>query len=179
MRIHAFVVMLLLVPAFPHAANACGKLQPTLRAYYIQEYGEDYQKGIVSVPSPEEGATCEKIRYDLRYWHCQWGSVKLSRSRVALLKNQTQTTTLGVPLYVQQARSRKASQVGGEAAKRRSIERAWANHRRWMKQLAESKAGTATAKAGYLAAHSRFKASGCKVGIFGSFGNDPILEGSQ
>ena len=179
MRIRTFVVLLLLAPTIPHAANACGKLQPTLRAYYIQEHGEGYLKGIVSVPTPEEGATCEKIRYDLRYWHCQWKSAKLSRSQEASLKRQTETNALGIPLYVQRARSRKASQVGGEAAKQRSIERAWANHRMWVKRLAESRTTTAAAKAGYLAAHSKFKASGCKVGIFGRYSPDPIIDGDQ
>ena len=179
MRIRAFVVLLLLVPAIHYAASACGKLQPTLRDYYIQEYGEDYLKGIVSVPTPEEGATCEKIRYDLRYWHCAWKSANLSRSQEARLKSHTKTNALGIPLYVQQAQSIKASKVGGEAAKRRKIERAWANHRMWVRQLAESEAGTTTAKAGYLAVHSKFKASGCKVGIFGRYGTDPILGGDQ
>ena len=175
MRIHAFVVMLLLVSAFPHAANACGKLQPTLRAYYIQEYGENYQKGIVSVPSPEEGATCEKIRYDLRYWHCQWKSYWSDMPS----KHQIETTASGMPWAVQRIQSQKASKMGGEEVKRRKIASAWAYYRTKMKQLAEAKAGVLSSRAGYLAAHSKFKASGCKVGLFGRYGNDPILEGSR
>ena len=123
MRIRTFVVLLLLAPTIPHAANACGKLQPTLRAYYIQEHGEGYLKGIVSVPTPEEGATCEKIRYDLRYWHCQWKSAKLSRSQEASLKRQTETNALGIPLYVQRgpiSQGEPSWRRGGKAAQHRA-----------------------------------------------------------
>ena len=175
MRIRAFAVLLLLVPTLHHAADACGKLQPTLRAYYVQEYGEDYRKGIVTVPSPEEGATCEKIRYDLQYWSCQWQSYRSDRPR----KHHIQTTAQGIPVAVQRIQSQKASKMGGEPVKQRSIERAWAYYRTKMKQLAEAEAGIASSKAGYLAAHSKFKAAGCKVGLFGRYGRDPIIDGDR
>ncbi len=167
MGIRVFVVLLLLVPTLPHAANACGKLQPTLKAYYVQEYGDDYLKGIVSVPTPEEGAKCTKLRYDMRYWHCLWKGAYQGKNypHPSKLANSA-----GIPHDVVRWRAVKASQVGGEASKQKLIRRGWERYREAVKHHAESEARQAAAKAGYLAARSKSKASGCKVGIFGRYG---------
>lgn len=166
MRIRAFGVLLLLVPALPYAASACGKLQPTLRDYYIQEHGDSYVKGLITLPSPEEGAKCEKARYDMRYWRCMYRDAQSSRP-----PRRTLETKGGVPIAVWRAQNTNPKKIaGGEAAKQRSIQRAWKYYREDAAREAEALPRVAAAKAGYLAARAKSKASGCKVGLYGRYG---------
>ena len=176
MCMRIFVVLLCLFPAIPSASAECWKLQPTLEAYRVQEHGQNYVNGNVLLNEPADSNACEKIRYDLTVWNCRIATAKniLKPWDKSALAN---VNALGVPNTVARMQKVKASQVGGESAKQRTIRRAWSDLRRAQRRLAQSKAAVATATARYVPLVTKLKANGCKSDHRGNppGERDPVL----
>lgn len=153
----------------------CGKILPTLEAYRIEKHGENYVRGNVAVAPPRENTKCEKILHDMEVWYCRWGAAK-AISGIGDERIVKDVDALGTPRGVKRAQKVRASQVGGEAAKRRNVRSAWSYYRDAVRRLQAQKANMTPAETGYRAAHAQFVANGCTEHFFQK-GKDPILDG--
>ncbi len=173
MRIFALVgVVALAAPSILTAqCYKYNELQPTLRAYRIQKYGENYLRNGGGIPEPSDSDTCEKIREDMRVWRCR-GAGEIPRKGYLL-----ETDALGVPHAVKSAQKVKPHLVGGPAAKRRNISRAWASYRRELAKYQAEVVQIRRATTAYLALHKNLVANGCKHGLFNGVHSkrDPVL----
>ena len=174
MRIFISVLMLL-VPVPFAAAQSCPELQPTLRDYHIQKFGESYVNGNGIIPESRDGEMCEKTRYDLRTYFCRWRNAKGTVNNHHL-RRLTKTDASGVPIIVKQAQASNPRQiVGGEAGKQRSIDGAWENYKGFRSEFLTAEKDMRQAESGYRKAAANLTKDGCTNGIF-SKGRDPILK---
>ena len=157
------------------AAQKCGELQPTLRDYWIQAYGESYVNGNGLIPEPSDSEACENIRYDLKTHYACWSDAR-KLSKPSGYRQILQRSDTGMPRIVQQAI--KYRDRGTDADIRAERERAVRDARKlYSDTLAKKKrgeAGMAQAKVAYLAVYSRLAENDCDRGIF--VGRDPIID---
>ena len=158
MRICAFVCLAALAAlpfALPLSAQDCPELKPTLRQYYIQQWGQRYVDSGGGIPEPSDSNACEKLRYDARVYICRHRQNDPSSSVLNLDKS-------GMPAIVVQAQRAKAHRVGGPEAKRRNIQRAWGHYRKAKLRSTRQRARQIAARAGYQATVQKLKVAGCK-----------------
>ena len=150
--------------------DRCGEILPTLHAYYAEKYGQSYLDGRLSPAEPDSEVN-EKIRMDLRVYVCRW-RVGRDEAENRMLKSLTQTTSLGVPTTVRRAMDERASRVGGEAAKQRTIRAAWTTYQRSVSRIQAGRSVMEQAESTYRGLVGQL---GNARGIFVS-GRDPILD---
>ena len=169
-----FLTLTLLLVSQIAFAQCHKELQPTLRAYQIQQYGESYVNGPGMISAPIDSEICEKIRYELRVYHCRWAESEDIATSDGLVRN-LKTDALGVPLTVKRAQARRANQVvGGEAAKQRSIKGARRYYQADLRRMNTAKAAMSHAKDAYLSVVDGLEKNSCKRGIFAA-GKDPFV----
>ena len=169
-RISSILVLSLLVlPAVVLAQDGCGKLQPDYQSYMAKKYGDSPNS---LLPTIRDSEACEKIRLDMRIYHCRYNMAETA----AGLRRNLKKDSLGTPMSVVRAKSYRADQVGGEEAKQRNIERAWESYRRDSAKMQSLRLKRSEAKAGYLAAHQAWTGNQCTDAIFPE-GQDPFVDG--
>ena len=154
MRIHALSCLAALA-ALPLSAQDCPDLKPTLRQYYIQEWGQRYVDSGGGIPVPSDSNACEKLLYDARVYICRHRNNDPSSPILELEKS-------GIPVIVAQAQRQKAHRVGGPAAKRRNVQRAWGHYQKAKLKAGQKRAKQIAAREGYQATVRKLKAAGCK-----------------
>ena len=111
----ALVLGLLAVPADAQVRDRCS-LEPTLEAYMTRQYGNPERT--VWPPVAEDGAACEKLRYDRRAFLCQ-----IARAEGQI--ESTERTLSGMQNSLERTRAAPVTRFGsmttGPAAKERAI----------------------------------------------------------
>ena len=171
MRIYVYLCLACLTPFSLFAQKCPEELKSTLREYYIQNWGQRYVDSGGGIPEPSASKTCEKIRYDMRYWRCQ-GAGNPPRKGLNL-----ETDALGVPHIVKSAQKVKPHLVGGVAAKQRNIARSWDLYRRELAKYQADVLRSRQATVAYKTLHQELVVNGCKHGLFNGVHSerDPIL----
>ncbi len=154
-------------------AWACPKkLQPTLKAYQIQQYGKSYVEGSGILPRPYDSEICEKIRYDMRYYYCRWG---WANSYLKDIRRQRamRMTKDGVPRMVERMMRAKPHHVGGKEAWERNVRGAWRRYKKIAARTQKENLNLADAAKGYYSAETEFEKNKCEIGIFAK-GRNPF-----
>ena len=94
------------------AQNDRCKVLPTLEAYMTRDYGDPSR--MVWPPIPEDGPVCEKLRKDRYAYRCQRGRADNKAASV-------RTSLRSVRPALRSAQRARPDQVGGPAAKARSV----------------------------------------------------------
>ena len=95
------------------AQNDRCKLLPTLEAYMTRDYGDPSRTAWP--PIPKDGPVCEKLRKDRYVYQCWIGRARHKEKNMRRHIRHSRHSLEG-------ARNARADQVGGAAAKARSIE---------------------------------------------------------
>ena len=111
MSLSRFLLLLIVSSTFAVGRDPC-KLEPTLDAYMREAYGDPSRK--VWPPIPKDGPVCEKLRKDRNVYKCWIGK---ARHKNKILRLALRSTRPGL----ESARKVRPNQVGGPAAKARSI----------------------------------------------------------
>ena len=106
------LLLLIVSSTFAVGRDPC-KLEPTLDAYMREAYGDPSRK--VWPPIPKDGPVCEKLRKDRYVYNCWIGK---ARHKEKILRRELRHNRHGL----ESARKARPNQVGGSAAKARSIE---------------------------------------------------------
>ena len=106
------LILLIFSPTLVARKDPCSKIQPTLEAYMRETYGDPSRTVWPSIP--KDGPVCEKLRKDRNVYKCWIGKARYKKKILSLALRSTRPG-------LRSARKARPDQVGGPAAKARSI----------------------------------------------------------
>ena len=152
----SFLALALLSPV---SLQGCDDFKDTLLEYYIQRYGERDLRVTRYSKMPPRDAKCRKLQWDQRMISCRfWEAPNPKR-----YEDKIKTDASGVPLFVRQSQNKNPRRiVGGEEGKKKNIEIAWSNHRKWLAKYRKGKAVRDTWNAAWKDKALELKKEGCR-----------------